>query len=61
MSRKKADASVETKAPDPVPGNNGEALARIADYFRAEHPDAWEELRLQPLQHGLDNMAKLLK
>ena len=46
---------------DPVPGNNGAALERLTAFFKAEHPEAWEELRLQPLQHGLDNMAKLLK
>jgi hypothetical protein len=48
------------KAADPVPGNNGEALARIVGYFKAVHPDEWEALRLCPLQHGLDEMAKLL-
>lgn len=49
------------KAADPVPGNNGAALDRIAAFFRAEHPEAWEELKLCPLQHGIDEMAKLLK
>lgn len=49
------------KAPDPVPGDNGAALARIVEYFKATHPDAWESLRLCPLQHGLDDMAELLK
>lgn len=52
--------AVEAPA-DPVPGNNGEALTRIADYFRATFPDDWEALRLCPLQHGLDDMARLLK
>lgn len=40
------------------------AAEEFADYvacFKREFPEAWEELRLQPLQHGLDNMAKLLK
>ena len=46
---------------DPVPGNNGEALARIVAFFQAEHPDAWEELRLCPLQHGLQDMVERLK
>lgn len=48
------------KVPDPVPGDNGEALARIVAYFKAEHPEAWEELRLCPLQHGLDDMVARL-
>lgn len=54
-------ARIEGATPDPVPGNNGAALARIAAYFRAEHPEAWETLKLCPLQHGLDEMAALLK
>lgn len=49
------------KQADPVPGNNGEALSRIAAYFKAEHPAEWDELRLCPLQHGLDAMAERLK
>lgn len=48
-------------APDPVPGDNGKALARIVEYFRATQPEAWEELRLCPLQHGLEAMAERLK
>lgn len=48
------------KTPDPVPGNNGEALARIVAYFKAEHPEAWDELRLCALQHGLDEMVARL-
>jgi hypothetical protein len=46
---------------DPVPGNNGDALERIVAFFQAEFPDDWEALRLCPLQHGLDDMARLLK
>lgn len=49
------------KLPDPVAGDDGDALARIADYFKAKFPDEWEALRLCPLQHGLDEMAKLLR
>ena len=48
------------KPADPVPGNNGEALGRIVDYFKAQHPDQWEALRLCPLQHGLQDMVRLL-
>jgi hypothetical protein len=46
--------------PDPVPGNNGAALARIVAFFRAEHPEDWDDLALCPLQHGLDVMIKRL-
>lgn len=46
--------------PDPVPGDNGKALARIVAFFKATHPDEWEKMRLTPLQHGLDDMVALL-
>lgn len=49
------------RRPDPVPGNNGEALARIAAYFRAEHEAEWETMRLCPLENGLEAMIGLLK
>ena len=45
---------------NPVPGDDGAALARIAVFFRHHHAEAWEQLRLCPLQHGLDEMARLL-
>lgn len=45
---------------DPVPGDNGKALTRIVEFFKHEHPEAWERIRLHPLQHGLDDMAALL-
>lgn len=54
-------APAPAKAADPVPGNNGEALARIVAFFQAEFPDDWEVLRLCPLQHGLEDMERLLK
>lgn len=54
-------ARLEGDVADPVPGDNGAALARIADYFRNTFPDDWEALRLCPLQHGLEAMADKLK
>lgn len=45
---------------DPVPGDNGAALSRIVEFFKASHPDAWDELRLCPLQHGLEAMIEKL-
>lgn len=54
--------NARTKKPaDPVPGNDGEALARIIAFFQATHPEAWEALRLCPLQHGLADMIDKLK
>lgn len=49
------------RRPDPVPGNNGAALARIAAYFKAEHEAEWESMRLCPLESGLEAMIGLLK
>lgn len=49
------------RRPDPVPGNNGEALARIAAYFKAGHEAEWESMRLCPLENGLEEMVRLLK
>lgn len=51
----------EATIPDPVPGDNGKALRRIVEYFKATEPDAWEELRLCPLQHGLEDMANRMR
>jgi hypothetical protein len=47
--------------PDPVPGPNGEALARIVSFFKAEHPETWGAIALCPLQHGLDVMIERLR
>jgi len=67
MARRKVRAEGAVKsvtaaaAPtNPVPGDDGAALARIAAYFRHGHAEAWERLRLCPLQHGLEDMARLL-
>lgn len=49
------------KLADPVPGNNGDAFARIVAYFQKAHPEEWEVLRLCPLQHGIDTMIEKLK
>ena len=45
----------------PVPGDNGAALERLTAHFIATYPDAWEDLRLCPLQHGLEDMAARMK
>lgn len=34
-------------------------LAQV-EAFKAEHPAKWDELRLCPLQHGLEEMGKLI-
>jgi hypothetical protein len=51
----------EDKPADPVPGDNGEAFARIVDYFKANHAEQWENIRLCPLQSGVEVMADILK
>ena len=60
MSRRKRAAGGAVPA-DPVPGDDGAALARITAFFRALRPEDWERLRLCPLQHGLEEMARLLR
>lgn len=37
-----------------------DGLSAIVEAFKASHPDQWEELRLCPLQHGLDAMIELI-
>ena len=59
--RKPAVEGQASPVADPVPGNDGAALARIVAFFQATQPDAWEALRLCPLQHGLDDMIAKLK
>lgn len=56
-----APVPAPVSAPDPVPGNNGAALGRIVEYFKAEYPGEWEALRLCPLQHGVEEMVRLLR
>lgn len=36
-------------------------LIAIVEAFKAAHPAEWEAIRLCPLQHGLEDMARLLK
>jgi hypothetical protein len=49
------------RAANPVPGDDGAALSRIAVSFQARFPAEWEAMRLCPLVHGLEEMARLMK
>ena len=49
------------KLPNPVPGDDGEALARITASFAERFPEEWEQWRLCPLAGGLEAMAEKLK
>lgn len=40
---------------------DAEAFERIVASFKTDHPGTWEELRLCPLQSGIEEMAKKLK
>lgn len=51
----------DEKHPDPVPGDDGDALQRISESFQARFPDDWDNIRLCPLQHGLEAMADILR
>jgi len=57
----KAELSGAGGVPNPVPGDDGDALERIAASFQARFPEQWEALALCPLQHGLIAMAETLK
>jgi hypothetical protein len=46
---------------NPVPGDDGEALSRIAASFQARFPAEWDAMRLCPLVHGLEEMSRLMK
>ena len=54
-------SAIAPPPPNPVPGDDGAALERIAAYFRHGHAEAWERVRLCPFQHGLEDMARLLR
>ena len=49
------------KLANPVPGDDGEALARITASFAERFPEEWEQWRLGPLAGGLEAMAEKLK
>lgn len=49
------------RASGSVGGDKAVALTRLVEHFKAQHPDKWEELRLCPLQHGVETMIELLK
>ena len=38
-----------------------EALIALLETFRARFPELWQELRLCPLQHGLETMVEHLR
>ena len=52
-------------APDPIveptPQQDARALGDVVDRFRSLHPADWEQLRLCPLQHGLETMVRKLR
>lgn len=44
-------------------GSEAERAPKLADLvakFKADHPEQWDALRLCPLQHGLEEMERLL-
>ena len=38
-----------------------ESFAAYIERFKTQFPAEWDALKLCPLQHGLEDMAKLLK
>ena len=45
----------------PTPQQDARALGDVTDGFRSLHPVDWEQLRLCPLQHGLETMVRKLR
>ena len=45
----------------PTPQQDARALGDVVDRFRSLHPADWEQLRLCPLQHGLETMVRKLR
>ena len=45
----------------PTPQQDARALDGVVERFRALHPADWEQLRLCPLQHGLETMVRKLR
>ena len=46
---------------EPTPQQDARALGDAVDRFRSLHPADWEQLRLCPLQHGLETMVRKLR
>jgi len=42
------------------PKQSAPSFTEAVERFKAGHPDKWEELRLCPLQHGLEAIAETL-
>ena len=47
--------------PDPTPQQDARMLGDVVERFRSLHPADWEQLRLCPLQHGLETMVRKLR
>ena len=45
----------------PSPQQDARALGDVVERFRSLHPADWEQLRLCPLQHGLETMVRKLR
>ena len=44
-----------------IAGGDADALAAIAERFKAAHADKWEAIRLCATQHGIDEMIECLR
>jgi hypothetical protein len=54
-------SEIERAAVDDAPAwFDGEQLAASVEAFKARFPDKWDELRLCPLQHGIEEMIACL-
>lgn len=51
----------KTGAVTPASQDDARMLDDLIERFRAAHAEDWEELRLCPLQHGVETMVRKLR
>ena len=53
--------AVETSGRGRIPREEARALAELISGFRTVYPQEWDQLRLTPLQHGLETIIERLR
>ena len=61
MTRRKRTEWLAPVSPEMAAADHSAALGAAVEYFRAAFPEAWEGLRLCPLQHGAEAMGDTLR
>lgn len=58
-ARVEGDSALVEKYPEAEKVSRG-PLGDIVETFKAMHPELWEQIRLGPTQHGLQQMIEVL-